>query len=105
MVFLFLPSYVISNNLFIAPHCRYKISSCPKIFACEISATTSKRSGNMYGTFSLYVADGMRYCILWRNRDIHMDMVGTQMAFQHQTLPLPSQFSYHLAKLLTYPTI
>ena len=54
----------------------------------------------MNSTLTLDVTDDLSYRIFGRNRDIHMNMIGAQMAFQNQALPLTSQFANRFAKLL-----
>jgi len=59
----------------------------------------------MYCALALYVPYDLSNRIFRRDRDIHMDMIRAQMAFQYLALALPSQFSYDLPKVLPNPTI
>jgi hypothetical protein len=76
-IFSLLTPDVISNDLFVAPHGRCKISTGPKILAREIPRSPTKGPGNMNGTFTLDVSYDLSYRIFGRDRDIHMNVIRT----------------------------
>jgi hypothetical protein len=104
-VFLLLPPNVIPDEFFVSTYRRSEIASCPEVLTSKVPDTACKIPGNVDCALALYVTYDLSYRILWRDRDIHMDVISAQMSFQYLTLSLPGQLSDDLPKMSPNPTI
>ena len=98
-IVLFLFADVGTDRSLVCPNCRYKISPGPEILAREVRPMTSVGSGNMNSRLALDVSNHLRYCILWRNRHQHMNMIPSQVPLQNFALSVQCQFSEHVPKI------
>ena len=53
----------------------------------------------MNRTLAFHIPHHLSHCILGRDGDQHMHMVGLQVSFQHPALLLPGQIMQHVAKV------
>ena len=85
---------------FVPPHRGYKVPSCPKMLPDEVSLPLRIDPRQMNGALALDVPHHLRYRVLRRYRNHHMNVVRHQVPFFYSTFFLFRQLSENLAKVL-----
>ena len=73
--------------LFIPPYCIYIVPSRPEMVFPVLVLQIRMSVENHQAAFSLKISHDLRYTVLWRYIDEHVDMVGTRFCF-YELYPL-----------------
>ncbi len=75
-----------SDKLLISSDCRDKIAPCPKLRSGKVSHLSFYILSYPYRTLSFQESDNLRYRILRRYRNQHVNVVGHQMPLLYHAL-------------------
>lgn len=100
-IFELLITNVGSNHLFIQTNRRNKVPSGPEHLASEVPLPASEVAGYRNRTLPFDITNYVRYRMLWRYAQTHMNVIYHQMSFDHLRFPLQRKLPKYLAQMLS----
>ncbi len=96
---MLLVSNILPYHFLIPTHCRYEVSSRPKMLPDKIAFSLTVYPGYVDRALPLYIPHNLRYGVLRRYRNQHVHMIGHQMALLYPALLLFGQSVKYLTKV------